>query len=584
MNKRNLIGLLTNDLVGSYQYSFWAGMNAAARVETCDLVSFNGGEVGSNNPLKSMRTSAFELVQHAKPDALVLLAPVLANSNGNTSLEAFVDSLGPIPLVTVGFTIPGHPAVMVDNVAGMGLLIDHLVGDHGRRRVAYVGGPTLNPEARLRREAFLRGLTRQRLEFDPALEVEANFDFGVARDRVRALLDSGAKFDALVAANDNMALGAMEALKERGLRIPDDVLVGGFDDVEDGRYSTPALTSIHQPVFEQGEICLRLALDLVDGLRVAPVTNQSASLVRRGSCGCKSVCLEESTIGKAEARPGSGTEKSLGRTAHRQAVRGACDPHAAGNISSGSLDSLVAAMTGDVKQTDAEATLGAFLFLLETNSHPDDDPDRWQIFLSRLRSASLPYIPPSPLVMAAFEGLLHQLRVVVHERCVQASGYKSLQMQRWARTLHETGCRLINSFELTDLVETLAQELWGLQISSFHLLMREPDAGGEEMRLMLSVDSGVREAVPAGGEQVEPGVLFQRIIRRSPLRKAFMIEPLFFGTTQLGFILLELASRRGMLLDSLRGQISASIMGSRFALAHRSRKPEAPDPEILIGW
>ena len=571
MEKRNLIGLLTNDLVGSYQYALWAGMKAAARVEDCDLVSFNGGEIGSPDRTKSMRNIAFDLVRHAKPDALVLMAPVVANSTGMDEIETFIQALAPIPVVLVGMVFPGHPSVQVDNATGMESLVEHIAKVHGRTRFAFVGGPLLNPDASLRRLAFQRSLERLGLPLDPALDIPGEFDFGIARDRVKALLDEGASFDVLVAANDEMALGAMEALRERGRRIPDDVVVTGFDDIEDGLCSTPALTTAHQPVFEQGEACLRLALDRIDGIRVPPATLQTAHLVRRGSCGCLSVSQEEIRTGSA-ATP-SGIQGAPGGPDHLEAVRMACASMEAGNRMDVPLGNLVESMAREAQNGGTQESLGAFVFLLETSTHPDEDQDRWQIFLSRLRSASLPFFSKDAASCTAFEGLLHQMRVVVHERSVQSAAYRSVQLQRWARSLQETGCELINSFELSDLVETLARDLKTLQISSLHLLLQDPMACQGEMRLALSVHHGIRAHLPPGGRMFSLDRLFRRIRRRSPIRSALVVEPLFFGDVQLGFLLLELVNRKGMLLDAFRGQISASIMGSRFADASRSSLP-----------
>ena len=567
MEKRNLIGLLTNDLVGSYQYALWAGMKAAARAEDCDLVSFNGGEIGSQDRRKAMRDAAFDLVRHSKPDALVLLAPVLANSAAAEQVDSFVKGLSPIPIVTVGIAIGGHPAVLVDNAAGMECLVEHVAQVHGRKRFAFLGGPVRNPDATVRRQAFLRVLEGRGLSFDPALDLVGEFDFGIARDRVKALLDTGAEFDVLVAANDEMALGAMEALKERGRRIPDDVIVTGFDDIEDGLFSTPALSTIHQPVFEQGEACLRLALDLIDGLPVAPVTLQSATLVRRGSCGCLSHSQEETRGGLCSVDPGH--TGSPGSPEHFAAVNAACK---AGSRMAVPLQALVDALSLDSLNGGTEGSMSAFQYLLETASRPEDGQDRWQIFLSRVRSASLVFFACDASSTAAFEELIHQMRVVVHERAFQAAAYRSVQTQRWARSLQETGCDLINSFELPDLVETLARDLKTLQISSLHLLVESPDACRGEMRLALSVQHGIRANLPPQGKMIDLDRLFRRIRRRSPIRSELVVEPLFFGDVQLGFVLLEIANRRGMLLDAFRGQISASIMGSRFALA--SRRPE----------
>lgn len=557
MPKRNLVALFSNDLVGSYQYALWAGMKAAAREEDCDLVSFNGGEVGSRDPLKSMRTSAFDLARHARPDAIVLTAPVLANAATERERDAFLASLAPVPIVTVGFEIPGHPAVMVDNSKGMDDAVEHLVAAHGRRHLVFMGGPLCNPDAIVRREAFLRVLERHGIPFEPANDLVGEFDFGIARNRLRALMDTGAEFNGVVAANDEMALGVMEALKERGRKIPDDVVVVGFDDIEDGQFSSPALATVRQPVFQQGEAALRMALDLVEGVEPESAKPHPALLVRRGSCGCHSHALEDALRGRVQASPGAPAGPE-----HLAECRKACRGMPGCSRMTEVLEDLAGAMARDVDGDASSNTLERFHFLLETHSHPEDPQERWQVFLSKYRSASLPFFSATPTMLERFEGMIHQMRVIVHERTAQMASYKAVQTQRWTRYLNETGCQLVNSFDEKDLVETLAQAMKGLHISSLHLVLREPGVGASSGRLVLSVDAGTRKELPPGGVVRDYREILDSFTRRSHFRSALVVEPLFFGARQLGYVMLELALRRGILLDILRAQISAALMGA----------------------
>jgi phosphoserine phosphatase RsbU/P len=570
MSKRHLIGLLTNDLVGTYQYSFWAGMKAAAREEDCDVVSFNGGELGSQDQTKLMRNSVFEFVAQTRPSALVLLAPVVANSSGIAQIETLLHSIGGIPLITAAIEIPGYPSVLVDNASGMDTLIEHLIDAHGRKRFAYVGGPARNPDAQQRRDTFLRVLSRHGIAFDSALEVAGEFDFGISKSGVGALLKDGREFDALVAANDEMALAAMEAIKEFGRRIPDDIVVSGFDDVEDSLHARPALTTVHQPVFEQGQTSVRLCLDRIEGESVAPVTIQSATLVRRGSCGCHSTSVAEAgRLGIAfEAHPSPAG--AFASPEHLGAVMEACGPIAGGTRYASSLAELVQAISTECLEGACDKTRSQFEFLVEAASTPDDEYDRWQIFLSRLRATSLPFLPHDASKIATFEDIVHQMRVLIQDRATQDALAQAAQLGRWSRAVHETACHMLEKFDTDHLFRTLAHDAKGLQISTLQFLLREPGLAKGDFRLALSLVRGQLAPLPPRGEVVSFGSAFRAIVKHAPLRSAVVVEPLFFGNEQLGFLLLELVKRRGMLLDSLRGQISATLMGAKMFDAKES--------------
>lgn len=563
MHARPLIGLLTNDLVGTYQYSFWSGMKSAAAKEDCDLVSFNGGEIASTDATKFMRNECFKLVAGAKPDALVILSPVFTNSASREIMKAFLDRLGNIPLLTVGFTVPGHPAILVDNKAGVTTLVEHLVTVHQRRHIAFLGGPASNPDAHERRSAFLAVLKRHHIPFDPRLDLAGEFDFGIAREAVKNLLDAEVPLDGIVAANDDMALAAMEALRDRGRRIPDDVVVAGFDDIDDGRWAYPSLSTVHQPMVEQGIESLHLALDLVEGRKTAEVVRLPSRPVYRDSCGCRSEAIQAMGAEHAASTFDGGEGAPFGGAEHAAAVWERTQTMFAAQHLSETITEFVADLARDTRAGTDDASMRRFRFLVDVGSQPGEAVEQWQIFLSRLRTASLPYLPEDRQITVDFDGLLHQLRVVAHERAYQQFGMMMLQNQRWARDVHETGHRLASATDEHEIAEVLASRAKTLKIASLHLLLRDPEAPEGSYRLQLSIQQGNRRDLPALGQILTTEEFFRRTIKTSSLRTAFVMDPLFFQGTQLGFVCLELVARRGMLLDSLRGLISASLNSTK---------------------
>lgn len=555
MHSRPLIGLVVNDLVGTYQHTFWSGMIAAAAQEDCDLVSFNGGELGSRHHDKAMRRSAFDLIGGAKPDALVLMAPALMNSGDQTRLDAFLKKLGNTPRVTVGFTLPGHPAVLLDNSSGMAAVVEHLVHQHGRRRFAFLGGPNFNSDARERRENFLSVLERAGLPFEPILEATASWDFAMAKEQVLALCDTGVPFDALVAANDDMALAAIEALRERGRRVPDDVVVTGFDNAEEGIWSNPGLTSVHQPVFEQGEACVRLALEHLEGSAAGRTRTMRTRIVTRGSCGCRSATLIEA--GRTNHLPTSRQEGFPGCPAHIAAVREACEEMIGGNRMTEPLIHLVEGLVAGAVADDDVPAVEAFGLLMELA--PKREPmGNWQDFLSRTRAASIPFFGSDPAALLRLDGILHELRILAEERSLRTMAQRALHFQRWAREVHETGLRLLASTDMDSLADILTEQVRTLRISSLHLLLADRKVRSKDCTLVLAIRNGVR---CTGGvhERAPLRETVQGILRGSALRSAMVVEPLFFGDEHLGYLVLEPGSRLGVLLDSLRGQVSAAL-------------------------
>lgn len=162
------------------------------------------------------------------------------------------------PHVVINDRFDGTPNwIDIDNQKGVALAAAHLA-DLGHRRVAYLGGDPDRDNFRQRRKAYRAAVARHgfvddaRLERSPEPNRLPHLDEGYRQ--ARELLDQGIAFTAMICSTDEFAFGAIMALRERGLDIPKDVSVVGFDDCEIARYFQPALTTIHQPLREMGRI------------------------------------------------------------------------------------------------------------------------------------------------------------------------------------------------------------------------------------------------------------------------------------------------------------------------------------------
>jgi LacI family transcriptional regulator len=159
--------------------------------------------------------------------------------------------------------------VYADDRGGAALAVEHLLGG-GARRLCFINGPAGLAASRLRR-AGVEDACRAR-GLDPSAILEVGGDYSVASgegaiDALAGGLGGGPPFDAVFAANDRMAIGAMRSLKRRGMRIPEDVEVVGFDDIELASLVEPELTTVAQPAFEMGKRSVELLLRLIEGER-----------------------------------------------------------------------------------------------------------------------------------------------------------------------------------------------------------------------------------------------------------------------------------------------------------------------------
>jgi LacI family transcriptional regulator len=135
----------------------------------------------------------------------------------------------------------------------------------GHRRIAQITGPRGWVATEDRRRGYRAALAAAGILPEPALEVEAEPEIAPGRDATKYLLELPEPPTAIFAFNDNIAIGAIQAARARGMRVPEDVSIVGFDDVENATIVTPALTTVRQPLAEMGRTAVSLLNRLLDG-------------------------------------------------------------------------------------------------------------------------------------------------------------------------------------------------------------------------------------------------------------------------------------------------------------------------------
>jgi DNA-binding LacI/PurR family transcriptional regulator len=198
---------------------------------------------------------------------------------GNPLLEQLLDA--DIPLVACGQPLGFEGrlnCVSVDEVMGARTMVEHLIS-RGRRTIGFISGPSDTPGGVGRLEGYRRGMGDL---YDDRLVVSGDYTREAGEAAMRLLLERADDVDAVFAANDAMAVGAIDMLRAAGRRVPDDVMVGGFDDSVFATQSVPPLTTMQQPFARIGSEMVRLLGNAIAGEGPASVV-LSARLIERGS-------------------------------------------------------------------------------------------------------------------------------------------------------------------------------------------------------------------------------------------------------------------------------------------------------------
>ena len=204
-------------------------------------------------------SAALDSFVERRVDGLIVLAGQISDEN----LLRYHERL---PMIVVGRGLPGmeNRCIPLNNFEASRMETHYLI-DAGHERIAYITGLMDHQDAFDRRLGYLRALSEAGLKPDPELIFEGDFTEPAGILAVERLLMRGRVFSAIMAANDQMAYGARLALYRRGIRVPEDISLVGFDDQPHSPYQTPPLTSAGWPAFEIGEAAAQALLSILKG-------------------------------------------------------------------------------------------------------------------------------------------------------------------------------------------------------------------------------------------------------------------------------------------------------------------------------
>jgi len=251
--RSHTLGVVSNDISDHSFAELAAGAEQEARRHGFYLII---GSVEDESP--NDEEAYLRLMQQRRIDGLIVARPRLRPAS-RRMLAAIADS---IPIVAIASRLEAlrlH-SVDIDNRGGGRIAAAHLV-ERGHRAIATITGPLDWPSAQARLDGAREALRDAGV--GPELEVATSGDWGVegGRAAMAKLLASRRTFTAVFAQSDLLALGAIAELQARGLSVPSDVSVVGYDDIPVARYMSPALTTVRQPMPEVGAMAVRLLVE-----------------------------------------------------------------------------------------------------------------------------------------------------------------------------------------------------------------------------------------------------------------------------------------------------------------------------------
>ncbi len=555
-----VLGILVSSADDKFEGALLRGVSDAVERAGGNWICFTSGAIRSHHGFEFQRNMLYDLVNQHVVDGLVV-SGTLGHVVGHQELQIFCRKYEPLPLVTVAVSLDGIPKVLNSSYTGIKDAINHLLQEHSYRNIAFLRGPIGHQEADERFQAYQDAMQAYGRTADELAEWAGvgDYTFESGRDAMLQLLDRPLNIEAVVSSNDSMALGAYETLRERGLRIPQDIAITGFDDTEAGRNILPPLTTVYQSVYDMGLQAGNMLIARLRGETYQEKVVVLPALIVRESCGCVAKSLRMAN------------QLSAGEDAEVVSIRDlhglACDamlksiPLSPNQNLPIWIEDIYTSFERDLESESPGHFLKQMKEVIRQGQSTGAHTISWQDVLTAMRGIVLSSVGDAQETRKA-ETLWQQARVLIGEESIKVEAQLRLQVENRNVVLREVTEILMTALTISDLLDVIASEFPRLGVRACYLaLFEDAEHSIELARLILAYDQNGRHDLDQANvifpsRQLLPEGFLDRLDRFG-----IVAEVLYSKEQRLGFMLLGVDSANAMVCSALRGLLSNALQG-----------------------
>ncbi len=544
-----LIAILLDHIESDYHVEIIESAMRVAERRGARTIVVPGGALNKDGHPGRSRGFIYKHLATAQIDGLMLLGGALSNYCGIEGFELFYRSLPRVPAVVVGLDTPAAMCVAVNNHHGISQVMDHLVKKHKRQKIAYIDGPVGSTESRIRRQAYLDSVQRHQLPVDQKFLIPGGLARETGIDAVVTLFEDRHldedDLDAIVCVNDDTALGVLEELKRRNIKVPEQISVVGFDDAPHAHTALPPLTTVSQRVYEQAEIATNR---LLDGIKSGAILSRDEVLpdfIARQSCGCTPKMHNDSTSWRGAASSVHSLEDE------KLPIADSILHVARGRLSAEAdwAESLVQSVLDEYR-----GNKGAFVSKISHLSRSSGETaiDVCHEVLTRLRLRVLKCLTPHDPMTIALEDAFQEGRLALANRSLFSERARHTEQAHHLRAVARACLDRAHGAELSELAVALDEQLPMFGINKFvvsqgsqnELRVVARSSSRAESREVVSIQNLGRDSAMMGETHVV-------LLPLSSQKRQVGLAVLSYGTVD-PFVLEQLRDLLGMAL-AMRG-------------------------------
>jgi len=281
------IALLVDYLLSDYSRLLYQSICDACYKHNFEVLVFPIGSLHDFHiPFNYQNVSITSLVTSNFFDGVIVSTGAQLNYITRSEISSFMKAFTPLPVVSIAADIPDFPSVVIRCKNAYRVLLDNLIDEQKCKKIAVLGIRSPSVELKARRDAIRTVLQEKNFPMENVEFFKIHYDYQhvqIDLDSYVAENDGKFDFDAIIAFNDEMAFAAADYVKDRGLSIPKDVVIAGYDNFEQAEFNLPPVTSIDQHIEQQGEIAINILESIFNDEEYKMITELDSSVIFRDS-------------------------------------------------------------------------------------------------------------------------------------------------------------------------------------------------------------------------------------------------------------------------------------------------------------
>lgn len=568
-SERKTIGVFASQVGRAWGTEFINGIRDAAEANDVNVVHFIGGNLRPvSTPDNKITFGLYDLAKPNQFDGLILTADVGYGASVE-DLNQLRSAYGNIPIVTQSVEVPGASVFIPNNVDGMRAAVRHLIEEHGYKRIAFIRGIFRQIDAEQRFQAYKDELKAHDLRFDENLVVDGDYSSESGRIAIQTLLDDrGLRFQAVVAANDRMAFGALEALQQRGVRVPDDVAVTGFDDLREAQVTGVPLTTVRQSFYTIGKQAFDTLMKCMQGDTVQKVNVSPTQLLIRWSCGCMPENVRQAAVAPHDVAKTGKLENK--REAALRALLNAAgiteqDPSLLSykDVFGRAWDGFLLALGDKINSDEFLKTINAMIELMQRNNFT---PTVWHNVISMMRRYALGGITSHTIMLKA-ENLFQQARLLAGELSQRSQAYHRLVLEQQEGVLQGFSFSMAPAMSLDQIGDAISEHFPQMGIERWYVMyysdVKAPQSISapppESYNLLFQYEASKFE-IPIKRASIGTGQLIPRGKTPEDHRYTAVVMPLSLARNRFGFMWVEMGPRDWEIYVRIRNLVSSALL------------------------